>query len=417
MPIEIGKSRILPNWLWIIGVFLVMNLLISGFGAYSMFSSEPTAPHWATETHPMMVARDNTIAKENSFSKYFINNWYRWDTGWYLKIASLGYAVDDHSTGFQPLYPVIIRALNALGINYLFAALLLSRISCLIALFLLFNITFDLYHSEEGARRTILFLLTFPAAFFLFIGYTEALYMALSLACIYFLRKQNWLLAGIAGGLAALARIQGIAIMIPMLWVALSGKLSNYFVFNVSSVKKAAKDRLRVILNCTLSDSVVIPLFSSFIPALAILGYSIYLKLAGFASITGSYSNWGTRVVMPWTGLWELLQRVVHKPLIITDYVESGLFMLFIVVFIIGIKELPIAFSLYNLSMLMIVLMRGYDDNFLPGFMRYMLIIFPVFIVMGKRIQKNWQFYTTVFISLGFNLLMTWAFENWFWVA
>src|SRR3954470_2279148 len=34
-----------------------------------------------------------------------IEPWHRWDTGWYLKIALNGYAANDGSVIFAPLYP------------------------------------------------------------------------------------------------------------------------------------------------------------------------------------------------------------------------------------------------------------------------------------------------------------------------
>ena len=411
------KKLKLTDWLWVLVVFLVMNALITGIGAYAMANGEPSAPSWATDSHPMMLARDRTSAKESVFSNLFINNWYRWDTGWYLKIASLGYAVDDNSTGFQPLYPFLIKALNAIGVNYLMAALLISRISCLVAIYLLFKITLDLYHSEQTARRTALILLTFPAAFFLFVGYTEALTLALSLACFYFLTKNMWLLSGIAGGLAAMTRIQAIVIVVPMLWIALSGRTALYPVINLSATIQSIKERMNWLGQHIVSKQTIIPVFSSVLPVIFIGAYSIYLKVSGFETIAGAYANRGTRVVMPWIGLWDLGQRLLHNRMAITDYIEIGLFILFTIAFLIGIKELPVAFSLYNLAMIAIILMRVYEVSFLPGFMRYMLIIFPIFIVFGKKLQNRWAFYTAIAGSLVINLLMAWSFVNWFWVA
>jgi len=64
-------------------------------------------------------------------------------------------------------------------------------------------------HDEDAsvALRSAWFLLIFPTAYFLHIGYTEALFMALVLGSFLAARTERWWLAGLIGGLAALALI------------------------------------------------------------------------------------------------------------------------------------------------------------------------------------------------------------------
>jgi hypothetical protein len=72
---------------------------------------------------------------------------------------------------------------------------------------------------EEGhavALRAAWFLLIFPTAFFLHIGYTEALFLALALGSFLAARTDRWWLAGLLGGLAALTRVSGL-VLIPAL--------------------------------------------------------------------------------------------------------------------------------------------------------------------------------------------------------
>ena len=71
--------------------------------------------------------------------------------------------------------------------------------------------------------RAAWFLLIFPTAYFLHIGYTESLFLALVLGSFLAARTDRWWLAGILGGLAALTRINGL-VLIPALaaeaWLA-----------------------------------------------------------------------------------------------------------------------------------------------------------------------------------------------------
>jgi hypothetical protein len=62
----------------------------------------------------------------------------------------------------------------------------------------------------------VVFLLIFPTAYFLHIGYTESLFLALTCAAFLAARRGHWGRAGLAGGLAALTRVNGL-VLIPSL--------------------------------------------------------------------------------------------------------------------------------------------------------------------------------------------------------
>jgi len=71
---------------------------------------------------------------------------------------------------------------------------------------------------ETIGRRSVVFLLLFPTAYFLHIGYTEALFMAMALGSFWFARTDRWWLAGLLAGLAALTRVNGL-VLLPVLLV------------------------------------------------------------------------------------------------------------------------------------------------------------------------------------------------------
>jgi hypothetical protein len=65
----------------------------------------------------------------------------------------------------------------------------------------------------EGARRAVLYLAFFPFALFLQAVYSESLYLFLTLAAFYFAERRRFLPAGLAAGLALLARPTGLALL------------------------------------------------------------------------------------------------------------------------------------------------------------------------------------------------------------
>ncbi len=160
--------------------------------------------------------------------------WNRWDAPHYLDLVVFGYrAVDDGSLVgpngyrsvypgdlplyivFYPLFPWLATAVNALVNDPLVSAFVVSTVASLFVAPLMHHLV---AHDEEPgvALRAAWFLLIFPTAYFLHIGYTESLFMALVLGSFLAGRSRHWWIAGLLGGLAALTRINGL-ILLPAL--------------------------------------------------------------------------------------------------------------------------------------------------------------------------------------------------------
>ncbi len=149
--------------------------------------------------------------------------WQRFDAFWYLTIAAHGYGAHDGSTVYYPLYPLLIKALTPLvGGNAMLAALLVSNL-CFAALLVVLYAFVAERHGEAAARRTLLLLCVFPTASFLLGAYTESTFLLLTVGCLLCAERERFLLAGLLGLLAALTRIQGAVLALPLLWLALQG--------------------------------------------------------------------------------------------------------------------------------------------------------------------------------------------------
>jgi hypothetical protein len=139
-----------------------------------------------------------------------ITAWERADAQWYLRIASTGYRGDDQSGAFFPLYPMLVRVVGVVtGGHWLLAAYVVSNVAVVVALVLLHRLT-TLELSDEHARRVVVYACVFPTGFFLFAPYTESLFLALSLGCLYCARRRSWPLAAVLGALAAATRSPGV---------------------------------------------------------------------------------------------------------------------------------------------------------------------------------------------------------------
>ena len=138
--------------------------------------------------------------------------WNRWDAPHYLDLARMGYVregVEARWIVFYPLYPWLVRAAAFVLRDEMLGAFFVSAVASVAAGVLLYRLA-RLDESEEVARASVFFMLVFPTAYFLHIGYTESLFLALALGSFLAARSRWWLVAGLLGGLAAMTRVNGL---------------------------------------------------------------------------------------------------------------------------------------------------------------------------------------------------------------
>ncbi len=146
------------------------------------------------------------------------DTWFRWDADNFTGIAMQGYWSDTEGWKrivFMPLYPMAVRIMTLGFIDVKLAAMIVSWL-CLggVAVYLYKLVLLDA--DEAAARRAVKFLLIFPLAVFLGAPFAESMFLLLSLACRYHMRKWQFLLACTFGFLAALTRNVGVLLALPV---------------------------------------------------------------------------------------------------------------------------------------------------------------------------------------------------------
>ena len=125
-------------------------------------------------------------------------------------MARRGY--DNLQQAFFPFYSNLIRFLTPYFKNSTFAGITISTLSFTLGLIILYKLV-RLDYPDEIANLTIILLLVFPVSFFFSFVYTEGLFFLLIVGSFYAARRNNWLLAGILGGLASYTRFVGILLL------------------------------------------------------------------------------------------------------------------------------------------------------------------------------------------------------------
>src|SRR5579863_2847430 len=141
--------------------------------------------------------------------------WNRWDGGQYQMIAQKGYAAAGDqrlALAFFPLYPWLTRMTAVVVRDVMLSAFLVSTIAS-VALGVTIARLFAIDYSRHLARRAVWFMFIFPTSYFLHIGYSESLFLALLVTSFLAARRERWCQAGLLGALAALARPNGILLL------------------------------------------------------------------------------------------------------------------------------------------------------------------------------------------------------------
>lgn len=159
------------------------------------------------------------VALIMSPESFHVNPFYhtiQWDSIWYLRIIADQYQNQLGTPVFYPLFPLIVGAVDILTfrlLNYETIGFFINTVCTSLALAGLIAIARE-FVPAKYSRLSVLFLLASPAAYFLHLFYTEALFMAIGFWAYYFTLKKRWLLVGILLGFLTATRLPSILVVI-----------------------------------------------------------------------------------------------------------------------------------------------------------------------------------------------------------
>jgi len=318
--------------------------------------------------------------------------WDQWDAQHYLYLSTHGYAATGDARNliaFFPLYPAVVGTVAAIGLPVRLAALLISNLAGIAATILLFEVV-RLDGDERVAWRAAALFTVFPTAYFLLVGYTEALFCALAFGAVLAARRRQWLPAGALGGLAAATRLTGLALL-PLLLLEIYA--------HRRSVKHAWQ--------------------AAAAPLLVAGGFLLYLATNWlvlkdpFAFVAVQRVHWSHRLAPPWTGFTEavhsLFWRVPWERLTVGAGEILGGISAYAVTVLSWIRLEP-ADAAYAAALTVMV-------TFLPFWLsipRYLLSLYPLFWLAG-RVRNRWI--QGIAVALSFTGLITFslAFSRGYW--
>ncbi len=328
----------------------------------------------------------------------------RFDALWFLRIASTGYRQDDASAAFFPLYPVLSRGVaNLAGNRWLLGAFLVSNIALVVGLTVFYRLT-ALEFSDRTARRAVLYLAVFPTSFFMFAPYSESLFLALSVGCLYAARRSAWLLAGYLGAMASLTRSTGLLLALPLAVEAL-------LQYRGSVLPRALRAR-RLLAGLAASGAV----------GLGIGAYFLYWeRFAGDwrRPLDVQGSNWSREKSWPWETISAGFREGTRYFGSYAGGYHSVDLVLVLVALIAGIwiaVRLRPTYSLYYWAALLFPMTLTFGGRPFLSMPRFLLVMVPLFWALA-RLSERYKVHDAVVAASACGLgLLSLLYVNWYFI-
>jgi Mannosyltransferase (PIG-V) len=342
----------------------------------------------------------------------------RWDSNWYVDIAQHGYRHESVEPAFFPLYPLLMRGLGEVVGSVVVAGVAISLAAFFVALVLLHRLT-ELELGPEVARRAPLLLALFPTSLFFSAVYTEALFLALELGAFVAARRGRWALAGALGGLGAATRNTGWLLAPVLLALYLYGPRGDPPPQRAPG--RAARWRPRYPLRGDVLWIGLVPL--------GLAGYLIFMQVhfgdllapwhaqAHFRRVfEGPLSAYWHGAEKAWDGVTGIFAgdpfgpaaRKIGQFAVITGALAATVGVL---------RRLPAAYGLYALLSIVPVLSFPYPPGPLASSLRYVVVIFPLFMWLALRLRDRRAYVATVVVFAAMLVYSAGMFATWHFVA
>ncbi|MGD0612587.1 MAG: mannosyltransferase family protein [Anaerolineales bacterium] len=322
----------------------------------------------------------------------WLEPWQRWDTLHYQAIAERGYTSFSSALFTPPLYPLLMRFFaQFFNHDTLLAGLVISGVACVLCLITLERMArFELGQDREAMRAAV-YLISFPTAFFLFAAYTESIFLLAAVASLLAARQRKWVWAGLWGAVAALTRAPGFLITLPLAYAAWEAWRRG--------------DRNGV-------WAVIIPMAGA-----ALFPVYVWFGLHQPPSAILNAVGRGGSLSIPGFNILEAVRRILVHQLPEENMIELAFTLACLPMAVLIWKNLPRIYGIYTMTYLLLFLARMGSPQPLVSMARYVLEIFPAFLLFARWGSRPWVNRVYLYISWVGLLFFSGQFALWGWVG
>jgi hypothetical protein len=205
------------------------------------------------------------------------------------------------------------------------------------------------------------------------------------------MKNKSWAWAGFWAFCSILTRLQGVALVVPMLYL---------MWFDRPFLRKFGH---------------------WFGLAIAGLAGLFYIFLRSMQVTEGAVpfveAEWHARLVPPWETYGYAIQTLLSGRFTFIDALNWFVATLFIILLVIGWRKIPLEYSLYVAFSLLIILIRIVETQPLISMSRYSLTLFPSFFMFGLASENPGLRRLLLYSFIALNLYLSAQFFSWGWVA
>lgn len=335
-------------------------------------------PYFGGASADFHTATASIPALTTPFEQTFFGVWRRWDAVHYFDLATNGYQVEHPGpTVFGPLTPLLIGATaRVLPIDV--ASMVVMTLAFGVALTFLFRFCATYFHDEQLGKWSVLVTALLPLSYFFAAPMSESIFLLCATACVYAASQQKWWWVGIAGGVAVLARSQGILLF----GVALLFQLP-VFVYDY------ANKYWRKLLFLPASLLIIVAAF---------FGFNIYRQGVGLPSLSETYTRYSFNYFTnPIDGLLTNFRWIVTHPdqlLNQLDLLAMPIAFGLALVTILSRRHRRLPLLAYTWASLLLFVSRinyAYGTDivmYTQSFGRYTLVLFPLTILIADGLLR-----------------------------
>ena len=345
-------------------------------------------------------AYTSALASGNSTDplQLFMNQFSQWDGPHYMYIAQNGYTNQGDPANFIvffPLYPFLVRLITFDFASINLSGLIISNTSSIIAVIYLFKIA-KLDYSDSVAKKAVLFLSVFPTAYFLSAVFTEGLFLALVIASLYYARNAKWAFAGVLSLLASLTRIAGLLLLPVLIVEYLHQKEWKIKATNLKLIwisLPASGFLAYLLINYQVTGN-----FFSFVEIERTHWYQTLNPLDGLLGAVG----WSTNGAFPDSltiGSAQVIFAAFGLTMVIAGFIAAY-----------KLRLRP-SYAVYML----LIWMLAVSTSFWISIPRYVLGMFPMFMLLALLSRKKAATITLTAVSFAALCFFTWLFATGEW--
>jgi len=318
-----------------------------------------------------------------------------WDGQHYLFLADRGYSSSGISSTFYPLFPLLISLFNSLFNNILFSGLFVSNVLSFLGGVIFYMFVKKLFN-KKTAFLSLIILLSFPTAFYFNVVYSESLFFFLSVAFFYFLYKKKLFTASIFAFFLPMTRGVGILILVPFI---------IFMITNFKNYKKISIPTFNKPINIYFAKE----LFFLLSPLFGILIYFIFMKASTgdlFSAFESQEAFVGVYSLNSVFNPKQFMDLLFFEKVSLHGFSNSTLYRISFMLYLIS---LPLVYKKTDKTLFSFVLVMGLTPllgSFI-GYLRYLLVIFPIFIALSRFFDtKKGRYLLYPYISLSISLMV-----------